>query len=296
MSETVTVTKWLGNTSRPLRNAVFTAWNPVSEALLEAKERDVLKFAIYQAERCPETDKKHYQGYVELKKPMRFGQIKREIFNDESVHLEERRGTREEAIAYCEKEESRFDPLELPVVIGDRKEKQGSRSDLKEALKNRNMLELAENHPETFIKYHRGFEKYFEMKSKTRNWKTDLYVHYGPPGTGKSRYCHETWPSAYWKPPGKWWDGYGGEAIVILDDYRQSCDEMSVQELLRVADRYPLKVAVKGGFKDFISYIVVITTNVHPENWIYHDENQKGAMLRRIDKIVEYVSESNLNG
>lgn len=41
---------------------------------------------------------------------------------------------------------------------------------------------------------------------------------YGPPGTGKTRYVHEKYDDIYDKGQNKWWDGYTGQKVVLIDD------------------------------------------------------------------------------
>ena len=48
-----------------------------------------------------------------------------------------------------------------------------------------------------------------------------MWVLWGPSGTGKSRFVAKRWPKAFWKSPeAKWWDGYAGQEVVVLDDFK----------------------------------------------------------------------------
>lgn len=42
--------------------------------------------------------------------------------------------------------------------------------------------------------------------------------YWGQPGAGKSRKAYEENPGAYRKAQNKWFDGYRGEKVIILDD------------------------------------------------------------------------------
>lgn len=82
-------------------------------------------YYIYQEEECPETKKRHLQGYAEFKCQLRLSEAKKQ-FNDDSIHLEPRWGTQDQAIEYCSKKESRVGE----TIRWGMPKKQGNRSEL----------------------------------------------------------------------------------------------------------------------------------------------------------------------
>jgi len=86
-------------------------WNP-----------DECQYLVYQREACPETGRKHYQGYAEFKRDRRIGGIQR-ILGIGASHVERRGGTGKEAITYCTKEDTR---IEAPVEHGTPKPEEPS--------------------------------------------------------------------------------------------------------------------------------------------------------------------------
>lgn len=101
------------------RNVMITLWNEPKPDI------EQVRYYVYQVEKCPRTQKKHYQMYCEFYDKKSVKQIK-QIFNDTTMHIEPRYGSQEDAIKYCSKEESR---LEGPFFFG-KKGNQGHRSDL----------------------------------------------------------------------------------------------------------------------------------------------------------------------
>lgn len=104
-----------------IRNYCFTSYTVPKPDLSK------IQYMVYQKEKCPETGREHYQGYVEFPDKHKLGGVK-DIFNDRTLHLEGRRGTQKQAIDYCQKEKSR---LEKPFIYGTPKN-QGHRSDMDE--------------------------------------------------------------------------------------------------------------------------------------------------------------------
>lgn len=105
------------------RNWCFTAYKKPTE---EICEQDTLQYICMQTETCPKTDREHYQGYMELSKQMRLSEVKK-LMNDNTIHLEPRWGTQDQAVNYCKKLETAI--KDSFCSWGDLK-KQGNRSEL----------------------------------------------------------------------------------------------------------------------------------------------------------------------
>jgi hypothetical protein len=85
----------------------------------------------------------------------------------------------------------------------------------------------------------------------------------------------------------KWWDGYSNEKTVIIDDYRASL--CTYQDLLRILDRYPLRVEMKGTTAHLAATVFIITTNARPEvMWASRTEEALDQLLRRITTVIEF--------
>jgi len=85
-----------------------------------------------------------------------------------------------------------------------------------------------------------------------------------------------------------WWDGYCGQDTVIMDDFRATA--CPFDELLRVLDRYPLKVQMKGTSTELSASAFVLTTCHRPEVTFYAQAHENlDQVLRRITNIVEFL-------
>ncbi|QGH73614.1 MAG: Rep protein [CRESS virus sp. ct0Vt4] len=115
-------------------------------------------------------------------------------------------------------------------------------------------------------------------------------VYVGPTGVGKSRRAwSEAGFDAYPKDPNtKFWDGYQGQAHVVMDEFRGKID---ISNILRWTDRYPVSVETKGSGCVFSASKLWITSNLHPMSWYPDlDAETKDALMRRLN--VEIMDES----
>ena len=115
-------------------------------------------------------------------------------------------------------------------------------------------------------------------------------VYHGKTGAGKTRSVMDNVDDPediYIHPGGQWFDGYDGQPIVLFDDYAGS--EFKLQYLLKLLDRYPMQVPVKGGFVSFVPQEIYITSNLDPNDW-YKNAHQEhvSAMFRRFTNVVNF--------
>lgn len=236
-------------------------------------------YLIYGIEECPETKKIHHQGYAEWPSNMRINALKK---LHGSVHWEKRVGTAEQAIAYCEKDGRWCELGTRPM------KKQGARSDI-DAVR---AMVIAGKGMKDIVEVCSGFqamrfaEKLLEHREAKRNWKTEVIWLYGPTGTGKTkRAFEEAGPDAWISGKNlKWWQGYDAHEHVIVDDFRG--DFCTFHELLRILDRYPYTVEVKGGSRQLLAKKIWITCPWHPSDVYNKGDEEVGQLLRRIDRII----------
>ncbi|AEL87790.1 putative replication-associated protein [Bat associated cyclovirus 3] len=274
-----------------VRRFVFTWNNYCDEDFVKSCNyiKEFCKYGIVGKELCPTTGTRHLQGFCNLIKPTRFSTIKQRLHN--TIHIEKANGSDEQNQNYCKKSGDFFEEGN-PVT-------QGQRTDLKLLVADineqgiTNIKDIASRHPTAFIKYHRGIDTYLKLTHpiQPRNYKTWVYYYWGPPGSGKSKRALEeaqsiNKDSIYYKPRGLWWDGYKQQENVIVDDFY---GWIKYDELLKICDRYPYKVQIKGGFEEFTSTRIWFTSNVDTDLLYKFDNYNVAAFERRITCKINIV-------
>ncbi|AZA07503.1 replication protein [Bat circovirus] len=269
----------------PAKRWVFTLNNPSPKEIdhIRGQDMNMFDYLVCGEEGMGEGKTPHLQGFANFSKKKTFNQVKK-IFGSR-CHIEKAKGTDKDNKQYCTKEGN-------VVVEAGAPRSGGQRTDLSSAvstvLESGSLRAVAESHPVQFVSYHRGLSELLKVagKAKARDWKTSVHVIIGPPGCGKSKWaCNFAEPeTTFWKAPrNKWWDGYCGQEVVILDDFY---GWLPYDDLLRLCDRYPLTVETKGGTVPFLASTILITSNKVPQEW-YSSESVPAAeaLFRRITTL-----------
>lgn len=284
----------------------FTYNNYTEEDILNLSNTNIpIRYICWGQEIAPETGTPHLQGYIEFTKPMRITGIKKINPTFSKMHLECRKGTREEAKAYCakgiqSKEEwnllgskgPNFGIEAIFIEFGNWEAGgSGTRNDLdavRETALNEGMrgVTLKGNNQQIKVA-----EKFLTYHEEPRDWETTVHWYFGESGSGKSRSAREALEGVdfFTKNDGtKWWDGYDGHEAVIIDDFRDSW--WSLTEMLSLLDRYEKRVETKGGWRQFKPKQIIVTS-IHPPEYMYKiaDEDSR-QLIRRVHLTKKFVT------
>lgn len=273
------------------RNVVFTLNNPNGD--LKFDEATCVRGCIWQLE-VGEQGTRHYQGYIEFNKKMSMKSIKEIIGGN--PHIEKRMGTRNQAIDYCSKDDTREDgPWTYGEMDRDKVGNQGGRSDLADACeiivankKNiaKGLDEVALENPVVFVKYHKGLKALADrLTLRHRETKPRVEWVWGKTGCGKTRYATTLTKTFYIKDGTMWWDGYEQQETIVIDDFD---GKWPFRDLLRILDRYPYQGQYKGGYVPINSEKIIITCDKLPEA-MYEcvlTDAELSQLMRRIDAII----------
>jgi len=223
----------------------------------------------------------HYQFVAWFRNPIRLTTLKKRV---PRAHIECVKGTPQQAIKYCTKEETRIDgPFVhgvLPFKVNSTPDweaiwtlaKQG---DFEQVPKN-----IALRCFTNLLRIRATYDVPVGCESVRGVWL------YGAPGVGKSFYVRQTYPDVWSKTPhNKWWDGYAGQRFVVIDDLGMDHKYMGGY-LKNWLDSYAVSIEIKGGVAPLKADTIIITSNYHPRQIWGDDPLLYQAIRRRLREVL----------
>lgn len=263
----------------------------VEEHYLRVMNANNVQFVAYGDEVCPETQRPHKQVFLYMKHQCSWsnknlGKIG-SWWGPTHCHVQPMYGSFGQNEAYCSKEGSYH-------KLGD-EPKQGARGSIEE---NKELLlsgqitadALCLLDPVHFHMYGRTYDRMEDIAHR-RKYRTEMTQgtwYHGPTGAGKSHRAFDNYhpDTHYVKECGegdsKWWDGYKGQEVVILDDFRGG---MPYGELLSLCDKCPKKVSRRCREPvPFLAKRIIVTSSKPPEALYSNcDGNAHAQLYRRFE-------------
>lgn len=238
----------------------------------------------------------HWQLLLSNENAIRFSTLKRLL---PTAHLEPRKGSVRQAVAYVTKESTRVSG-EKPLVKGEInfREDRGKRNDLAELREeilssNISLASLLVSNPNAW-KYERQCRALIEARNETK-FATELRhiqvkVFYGKTGTGKTHRALEAShlediyrATAYGSGT---FDGYNAHKVLVLDEFR---GQIPVSQLLTMCEHYPHKMPARYADKQAAYETLIIISNDPPAAWYpFESDATKRALARRFTEVIEF--------
>lgn len=224
----------------------------------------------------------HYQGFLQLQVRKRLETLK---LLARTTHFEPRKGTVQQAIAYCKKGDGTPENPSNPCFfeMGEPTH-QGERVDIKQfvedskATDRRSMYEM---HPGCMVRYNRAYDDIQRTFAQAQPGARLVWI-FGPSGVGKSDYVVSKYPGHYKKAPTDWWwQGYQGQHVVLIDEVT---DAVPYATLLTLCDPGITRLPTKGGDIASQARLVFCTSNYSPDKVYARETGFKDrwdALLRR---------------
>jgi len=251
-----------------------------------------------------ETGTPHMQGYINLKEKLSCKALHKYL--PHANFQESRAPQPKDAWNYCKKgkqpkadweahkDNSPLFGLDADVVIEEGQYPQpGARNDLKRqadriSAGETTLDKLSVEDPMIFHQYGRTLSKLEDLKLR-QQFRTEMtactWLH-GPTGVGKSHEAFQDYhPDTHylWKLNDHGWqDGYTGQPIVIMNDYR---GEIKYNDMLNIIDKWPYTVPRRSREPaPFLAKKVIITSSL-PPSAVYHHRQAEDKLEQLLDRI-----------
>lgn len=260
---------------RKSKNWCFTLNNYEDYEIEEIRSWDCI-YVLFGYETCPTTGTPHLQGYVQWKNDRHLGGLKK---LNTSISWRIAEGNYEQNYKYCTKD-GKFEEYGQP------RKNQGKRSDIENVKQmvhdGKSMEEICNE--ATSYQSMRMAELMLKYKKPTAMTRNVVWL-WGPSGTGKTRWAWENYPDAVQiEIQNNFIMGYDGEESVIIDDIRRQ--DLRINLLLRMLDRYPMNIPIKGGHRAWNAKNIIITCPDPPENFCWKEDAKQ--LVRRCTEIKNF--------
>ncbi|QMW68923.1 replication-associated protein [Crucivirus-458] len=247
------------------------------------------------------TNYKHYQGFFRFANPVSLGttnikRIQKCLHESANAHVELAKGSFDQNFEYVtkgdgEKVNGKWVNHGMNLCIA-----QGQRRDIQDlyecvAQNETSIAQLCDEGNAALVNKVLQLGEAKRQRTTTRTTMTEgIWIH-GPSGCGKSHAAMANYDTnthyIYNAEDKGWWDGYQGQEVVIMDDFR-ACN-LKFSQLLRIVDRWPFTVPRRHiGPASFLAKKVIITAIAPPEE-IYAgiEAYEKWEQFRRRFKVIE---------
>lgn len=239
----------------------------------------------------------HYQFYVKFSNPQKITTARHKLGHKIPQYFAPARSD-EAAIAYVSKAATAVSPS---FTYGQRPPGKGHPKGLDACLdfcmEGNSLFEvLKSDHKAAYARKSRFYNDIISHFETPRKLSEEPYVaiYWGTTGAGKSTDAHKEYPDAYRKTvPGKWYENYRGEDVVIYEDYNPLTKEeldFPLHVLLTHLDKFGCKIEKKGSSCQLKASKFIFTSNIDPKEW-FQGHPQQDAFYRRVKLIRHYHTE-----
>lgn len=256
-------------------------------------------YGVSCKEKAPTTGMTHYHVYIKLKRRCQ-KKDGRSLLIVETIrpNIERVRNNIKAVIKYVKKGGYYAEYGTCPVELNDTKI---SKIDKANVMINGNLEELYLNGTLGAVDVIRAqkLRSIFQLARPVEKYSKKLVLWFkGETGEGKTRKAFEIaekFNLSFWMTNDslKWYDGYTGQELVIIDDFRKNMLG-DWNYLLRLLDGYGLAVQVKGGFTTWKPKIIIITSPATPHeafSWVNKEGEEQG--WDKEDQLIRRLTHEN---